>query len=146
MPRRMSVRIQWALAVAGALALSACKSPPKPYAPAPPRTYANGLVVQTLRPGDGPGIEAGDKISVHFVGSLEDGGVFDNSRQRRAPFDFRVGRGHVIAGWDEGLLGAREGEVRLLTLPPELAYGSDSKKGIPPHSTLTFEIEILDVD
>lgn len=134
-----------ALAVA-VLALFGCrKEPPRPLAPQPPITRADGLVTQVLREGTGDAAKAGDKVSVHYVGSLTDGGVFDSSRARDVPFAFWVGEHQVIAGWDDGLLGMREGELRKLTIPAELAYGSEAKPGIPPNSTLVFEVELLDV-
>jgi len=107
--------------------------------------HPSGLITQVLVPGDGDAAKKGDKIQVHFVGSLLDGGVFDSSRSRGTPFSFWVGEGQVIAGWDEGLLGMKEGERRLLTVPPAIGYGGDEKPGIPPNSTLVFDIELLDV-
>lgn len=124
----------------------ACKKPAPPAGPPQPAvTHPSGLVTQVLVPGDGDVAKKGDKIQVHFVGRVLDGGVFDSSRTRGAPFSFWVGEGQVIAGWDEGLLGMKEGETRQLTVPPLLGYGSDPKPGIPPNSTLVFDIELLDV-
>lgn len=128
------------------LAVTACQKTPKAAAvPQAPVTKASGLVVQVLAPGDGDEAKQGDKITVHYVGTLTDGGVFDSSRAKDQPFSFWVGEGQVIAGWDEGLMGMREGEVRRLTVPPALGYGSEEKPGIPRNSTLTFEVELLNV-
>jgi peptidylprolyl isomerase len=122
------------------------KSPPKaPATPEPPVTHPSGLVTQVLVPGDGDAAKKGDKIQVHFVGRVLDGGVFDSSRTRSAPFSFWVGEGQVIAGWDEGLLGMKEGETRRLIVPPGLGYGQEAKTNIPANSTLDFEIELIDV-
>ncbi|MCA3011838.1 MAG: FKBP-type peptidyl-prolyl cis-trans isomerase [Myxococcaceae bacterium] len=123
-----------------------CKRAPRPRgAPLAPVVRADGLVTQVLSPGDGDEAKKGDKIQVHFEGTLLDGGVFDSSRARGAPFSFWVGEGQVVQGLDEGLLGMREGEVRRLTIPPALGYGQEPKPKIPPNSTLVFEVELLDV-
>lgn len=129
------------------LALTACKKspPPVPATPQPPVTRPSGLITQVLVPGDGDAAKKGDKIQVHFVGRILDGGVFDSSRTRNAPFSFWVGEGQVIPGWDEGLLGMKEGETRQLIVPPDLGYGQEAKTNIPANSTLVFEIELLDV-
>lgn len=129
------------------LALAGCKDALKPAAVAQaPVTRASGLIVQVLRPGDGDEAKSGDKVSVHYTGTLlKDGSKFDSSRDRDQPFSFWIGDKQVIDGWDEGVLGMKEGELRKLTIPPALGYGSDPKPGIPPGSTLVFEIELLDV-
>jgi FKBP-type peptidyl-prolyl cis-trans isomerase len=135
------MRALWVVAV---LSFAACKKE-KPAAVAlPPVKHQSGLVTQVLAAGDGDEAKHGDKVQVHYVGTLLDGTVFDSSRER-SPFAFWVGEGQVIQGWDEGVLGMREGEVRKLTVPPELGYGSEKKGNIPPQSTLVFEIELLDV-
>lgn len=126
--------------------LLACKKErPPPGPPQPPVVHPSGLVTRVLVPGDGDVAKKGDKIQVHFEGRLLDGGVFDSSRRRGAPFSFWVGEGQVIPGWDEGLLGMREGERRELVVPPLLGYGSEPKPGIPANSTLVFDLELLDV-
>lgn len=134
-------------ALAVSLSLVACKKspPPGPIVPQPPVLRASGLSTQILVPGDGDEAKKGDKLQVHFVGRLLDGGVFDSSRARNAPFSFWVGEGQVIPAWDEGLLGMKEGETRQLIVPPALGYGLEPKPGIPPNSTLVFDIELLDV-
>lgn len=128
------------------LSLVACKKDPKPLAPQPPVRLESGVAVQQLRAGydDGDVAKKGDKISIHFTGTVLDGGVFDDSHGRGA-FNFWVGEGQVLPGLDEGLLGMTEGELRVITVPPGLAYGNDAKPKIPRGSTLVFEVELLDV-
>lgn len=129
-----------------AVVLLGCKETTK--APAGPQTAVtrpSGLITQVLRAGDGAEAKAGDKVSVHYVGTLKDGTKFDSSRDRDTEFSFWVGEKQVIEGWDEGILGMREGELRRLTIPAALAYGSDAKPGIPANSTLVFEVELVNV-
>lgn len=121
------------------------KKPPPPLNPQPPVTLPGGVVVQTLRPTDGKPAKKGDKITVHFVGTLLDGGVFDSSRERGREFQFWVGEGQVVEGLDQGLLGMHEGETRVVTVPAALGYGQDAKPKIPPGSTLVFEVELIDI-
>jgi len=83
---------------------------------------------------------------VHYVGTLENGEKFDSSRDRAQPFQFALGGGQVIAGWDEGIQGMKVGGVRELTIPPDLGYGAaGSPPVIPPDATLLFEVELLEV-
>lgn len=99
-----------------------------------------------LKPGVGTPVKLGDTVTVHYVGMLPDGKVFDSSKPRGQPFDFPVGRGQVIRGWDLGLIGMKPGGVRRLTIPPHEAYGEKGIPGhIPPKATLVFEIELLAV-
>ncbi|MFO0595789.1 MAG: FKBP-type peptidyl-prolyl cis-trans isomerase [Myxococcaceae bacterium] len=129
------------------LLLSACpKKELKPLAPQPPKTLPDGVVVQVLREGfdDGDVAKKGAKISIHFVGTLLDGGVFDDSHPR-GTFDFWVGERMVVDGLDEALLGMKEGELRKITVPAALGYGSDPKPKIPANSTLVFEVELINV-
>jgi FKBP-type peptidyl-prolyl cis-trans isomerase FkpA len=101
------------------------------------------VTVEELSPGAGPAAKAGDVLSVHYTGWLEDGREFDSSRGR-GPFELTLGRGEVIRGWERGLEGMRAGGRRRLTIPPELAYGSRGFAGlIPPQATLVFEVELL---
>ena len=111
-----------------------------------PFTTDSGLGILDTRCGEGEKATAGSTVSVHYVGTLEDGEQFDSSRDRGTPFEFTLGSGQVIAGWDEGVQGMRVGGIRELTIPPELGYGeAGSPPVIPPNSTLSFEIELLDV-
>ena len=101
---------------------------------------------EDLTLGEGTEATSGKGVSVHYTGTLTDGSKFDSSLDRGHPFDFTLGAGMVIVGWDEGVAGMRVGGKRRLTIPPEKAYG-DRGFGdiIPPGSTLVFEIELLDV-
>ncbi len=128
------------------LCFVSCKKEYKPLAPQPPVTLTHGVVVQTLRAGfdDGDVAKKGDKISIHFVGTVLDGGVFDDSHPR-GTFDFWVGEGQVISGLDTGLIGMKEGELRVVTVPPSEGYGADAKPKIPAFSTLVFEVDLIDV-
>lgn len=110
------------------------------------RTTSSGLGIEVVRIGSGAVADPGHEVSVHYHGTLADGSVFDSSRGRSAPFNFGLGKGHVIKGFEEGITGMRVGEIRRLTIPPELGYGSKSPSGkIPANSTLIFEIELLGV-
>lgn len=104
------------------------------------------LQIETLKPGAGAEAVAGKSVTVHYVGTLTNGNKFDSSRDRGQGFTFRLGAGMVIAGWDQGVAGMKVGELRKLTIPPELGYGA---RGYPPvipaNSTLVFEVELLSV-
>lgn len=101
------------------------------------------LVIEDVVVGDGDEVAAGDFATIHYVGMLSDGTVFESSRDTGIPYTFRVGTGQVITGLDQGILGMRVGGTRRLTIPPHLAYGSRAVGPIPPNSTLIFEIELL---
>ena len=104
------------------------------------------LLKEDLVVGKGALARFGDDIVVHYVGWLADGRQFDSSRSRRDPLDFALGAGDVIKGWDEGIEGMKVGGRRKLTIPAELAYGDQGCGGvIPPHATLVFEVELLEV-
>lgn len=103
------------------------------------------LIINEVERGGGAAVQAGDTVTVHYEGSLPSGERFDNSRDRGTPFTFTVGQGRVIEGWEQGILGMREGGTRILVIPPELGYGSQRVGAIPPNSTLVFAIELLEV-
>src|ERR1700723_4635423 len=104
------------------------------------------LKIETLKPGTGAAAKAGDRVTVHYVGTLADGKKFDSSRDRGEGFSFGLGAGQVIKGWDQGVAGMLIGQMRKLTIPPHLAYGDRGfPPVIPPGSTLVFEVELLDV-
>jgi len=89
----------------------------------------------------------GDNVSVHYVGTLENGQKFDSSRDRGQAFPFPLGAGRVIKGWDEGVAGMRVGDKRRLIIPSDLGYGSRGAGGvIPPNATLIFEVELLGIN
>jgi FKBP-type peptidyl-prolyl cis-trans isomerase len=98
-----------------------------------------------VKVGTGPVVKAGDTVSVHYVGKLGDGKVFDSSKTRGVPFEVGVGRGMVIKGWDVGLVGMQAGGVRKLVIPPDEAYGAKGASPIPPNSTLYFEVELIGI-
>lgn len=108
-------------------------------------TTASGLQYQDLTVGTGQEAKTGDTITVHYVGTLEDGTVFDSSRDRNEPYQLTLGAGNVIAGWEEGLVGMRVGGTRKLIIPPELGYGDQAVGDIPANSTLIFEVELLSI-
>ncbi len=114
---------------------------------------ANGLVTIDTKDGSGPSAQRGNEIVVHYTGWLYDptaphnkGQEFDSSRDRGQPFNFTLGTGSVIKGWDQGLVGMKVGGQRTLIIPPELGYGSrGAGQSIPPDSTLIFDVEMLEI-
>lgn len=102
------------------------------------------LIIEELAPGEGISCKSGDHISVHYTGWLTNGKKFDSSVDRNDPFDFQLGVGQVIPGWDQGVEGMLVGGKRKLTIPSDLAYGPIGAGGlIPPNATLVFEVELL---
>jgi len=106
----------------------------------------SGLRYQIINEGSGPQPKKGQTISVHYKGSLVNGNVFDSSYKRKEPIEFPVGAGHVIEGWDEGLLLLKEGTKAQFVIPPNLAYGDQEVGGvIPANSILIFDLELMKV-
>lgn len=111
-------------------------------------TSATGLQITTLKSGSGKSAKAGDTVSVNYTGTFQDGTAFDSNVDPKfnhvAPFEFVLGKGMVIKGWDQGVAGMEVGEKRKLVIPSDLAYGDQGIPGaIPPKSTLIFEVELL---
>ena len=116
----------------------------------PATTTPSGLIINDTVVGTGKVAVAGEEVSVHYTGWLfyggERGKKFDSSKDRGQPFQFALGGGQVIKGWDEGVQGMKIGGSRTLTIPPELGYGSRGAGGvIPANATLIFEVELLGV-
>ena len=169
----MKKTIVWVVFVLGVFALAGCGQPPNVQKapstsvpdtkssapstsqPAPAQTENNSnssnsmeLKIETTQEGTGDrAVKAGDTISVQYTGKLTDGKKFDSSHDHGGqPFSFKVGAGQVIKGWDQGLLGARVGEKRTLTIPPDLGYGAAGAGGvIPPNATLIFDVEVVSI-
>jgi len=113
-------------------------------------TTDSGLQYEDTVEGSGEVANAGAYVSVHYTGWLYEGGVkgvkFDSSKDRNQPFEFPLGAGHVIRGWDEGVQGMKVGGARTLVIPAELGYGARGAGGvIPPNATLMFDVELLGV-
>lgn len=109
-------------------------------------TMNEELKIEDLVVGTGEEAIAGKNISVHYTGTLIDGTKFDSSKDRNMPFEFTLGAGQVIQGWDQGFKGMKVGGKRKLTIPASMGYGSQGAGGvIPPNATLIFEVELLDV-
>ena len=108
----------------------------------------SGLIIVDNVVGEGLEAEKFDILTVNYTGKLEDGTVFDSSKNPgRDPFSVTIGIGQVIKGWDEGIIGMKIGGTRTLTIPPEMGYGARGAGDvIPPNATLIFEVELLEVD
>jgi FKBP-type peptidyl-prolyl cis-trans isomerase FkpA len=114
-------------------------------------TTPSGLQYEDITIGQGAEAKAGRDVRVHYTGWLHDpaadkqrGRKFDSSKDRNDPFEFSLGAGMVIKGWDEGVQGMKVGGTRVLTIPPQLGYGARGAGGvIPPNATLVFEVELL---
>lgn len=110
-----------------------------------PLTTVGKLIIQDIVIGKGKEASEGAVLTVHYDGTLTNGVKFDSSIDRGQPFNFKLGQGEVIKGWDQGLLGMKEGGKRMLTIPADMAYGNQVRGNIPAGATLVFEIELLKV-
>ncbi|MFA5009411.1 MAG: FKBP-type peptidyl-prolyl cis-trans isomerase [Candidatus Paceibacterota bacterium] len=106
------------------------------------------MKIEILKQGSGIESKKGDTLTVNYTGTLIDGTKFDSSlNPGREPFVFTVGAGQVIQGWDQGLIGMKQGEQRKLTIPPEMGYGASGAGGIiPPNATLIFVVDLLEIN
>ena len=110
-------------------------------------TTDSGLKYEDVQVGTGPSPSKGKRVTVHYTGTLTDGKKFDSSRDRGEPFQFVIGVGQVIRGWDEGVMSMKVGGRRTLTIPAALGYGARGAGGvIPPNAELRFDVELLGVD
>jgi FKBP-type peptidyl-prolyl cis-trans isomerase len=106
----------------------------------------SGLKIEDVAQGQGTAAAPGATAVVHYTGWLPDGKKFDSSRDRGEPFDFQIGAGQVIPGWDEGVAGMKVGGRRKLVIPPDLGYGAaGAPPVIPPGATLVFDVELLEL-
>jgi FKBP-type peptidyl-prolyl cis-trans isomerase len=131
-----------------AQAPSAAPTPTPAPTPAQPPPDPNAkLEIKDLTVGKGPEAKAGDSVKVHYVGTLLNGEEFDASKKHGTePFQFDLGKGRVIKGWDDGVAGMKVGGKRKLTIPPHLGYGARGAGAkIPPNSTLVFEVELVEI-
>lgn len=109
-------------------------------------TMNEGFEIEDIVVGKGAEAVRGKSVEVHYTGTLTNGAKFDSSHDRGKPFSFALGAGRVIAGWDLGVAGMREGGKRKLIIPPAMGYGARGVPGaIPPNATLIFEVELLRV-
>lgn len=107
----------------------------------------DSLEIKDLKLGDGRVAKRGNDIKVHYTGYLaSNNSKFDSSVDRKVPFEFKLGRGEVIQGWDRGIVGMKVGGKRKLIIPPILAYGENGSGSIPPNATLIFDVELLSVE
>ncbi len=140
-----------ALLCIGVFSTTACS---KQDLPPMPSSSVTTLIKTDIKVGEGAQAMAGQSVSVHYTGWLYDeaakdhhGAKFDSSRDRGTPFDFPLGGGRVIRGWDEGVAGMKVGGQRTLVIPPEMGYGAQGAGGvIPPNATLVFDVELLSIN
>lgn len=144
-----------AILLSASVIISACTQQASQPAAAPVVTSGVAELIKTdVKPGAGAEAVAGNNVSVHYTGWLYDaaapehkGMKFDSSRDRAMPFQFPLGAGRVIKGWDQGVQGMKVGGQRTLVIPPELGYGARGAGGvIPPNATLIFDVELLGVN
>ena len=109
-------------------------------------TTPSGLKYEDIVVGTGATPQAGQNVTVHYTGTLEDGTKFDSSLDHGQPFTFPIGVGRVIKGWDEGVMTMKVGGKRKLVIPPQLGYGARGYPPVsPPNATLVFDVELLEV-
>tara|TARA_B110000014_G_C19922655_1_gene477320 strand:- start:53 stop:457 length:405 start_codon:yes stop_codon:yes gene_type:complete len=107
----------------------------------------NGLIIKDKLVGEGSVASKYSIVTVHYIGRLENGKIFDSSKQiGKEPIRFTLGAGQVIKGWDQGIIGMKVGGQRKLIIPPNLGYGDQYMGVIPPHSTLIFNVELIEVE
>ena len=106
-------------------------------------TTPSGLKFKIISNGSGAQANSGDMVAVHYTGTFPDGKKFDSSRDGGQPYKFKLGGGHVIRGWDEGIALLHVGDRALLTVPPDLGYGAQDNGSIPGNSTLLFDVELM---
>jgi peptidylprolyl isomerase len=138
------------LAALSAVAITLPSSPAMSEPAASTVTTSSGLQIQDTKPGTGPSPKTGQTCVMHYTGWLYENGAkgkkFDSSVDRNEPFEFPIGKGRVIKGWDEGVATMQVGGKRTLIIPPALGYGARGAGGvIPPNATLLFEVELLGV-
>ncbi|KAJ7091271.1 hypothetical protein C8R44DRAFT_817498 [Mycena epipterygia] len=109
--------------------------------PAAEREVAGGVKIKDTKVGTGAAVKKGNTVSMRYIGKLQNGKIFDSNTKGK-PFSFHLGKGEVIKGWDEGIVGMQVGGERLLTIPPAMAYGKRGQEGIPANSTLIFEVKL----
>jgi FKBP-type peptidyl-prolyl cis-trans isomerase len=145
------------LVIAVGVGIYAYKSQPIKVASSPVPTLSDSITptatnnmsqlqIQDEVVGTGAEATVGKLITVNYLGTLLDGTKFDSSYDRGTPFQFTLGAGEVIQGWDQGFAGMKVGGKRKLTIPPELGYGASAMGSIPANSTLVFEVELLKVE
>jgi peptidylprolyl isomerase len=147
---RAFTRRETLTAVAGTAAAFAATSPLHAQTPGNVITMPDGLKIIDVKVGTGPSPKTGQTCVMHYTGWLYDNGTkgskFDSSVDRNEPFEFPIGAGHVIKGWDEGVATMKVGGKRTLIIPPSLGYGERGAGGaIPPNATLMFDVELLGV-
>jgi len=108
------------------------------------QTTAGGVIIEDAKIGTGPMAKKGNTVQMRYIGKLTDGKEFDKNTKGK-PFTFHLGKGEVIKGWDEGIVGMQVGGERKLTIPANMAYGKKGQSGIPPNSTLIFEVKLLEI-
>ena len=149
LPVNLATRTLIALSLCTTLgaAPALAKEPERTAAPDKEVTTRTGLRYSDQKVGTGPTPKSGQRVSVHYTGTLKDGKKFDSSRDRGQPFRFAIGMGQVIAGWDEGVATMRVGGRRTLIIPPQLGYGAEGAGGvIPPNAELRFDVELLAIE